>query len=185
MVLVLFSRRRAIDADEGLLGHVGFAVFIKGILMLHNAEDLGIDDHVIAHPAGGFVGLEVDTAMFVELIEAEDGVLGQVEGDLGLEALDATGLLQGVGVHTVFSGDGAERELNERRSLLTGFARGRRADGEDVWANRAGFGLVNVVGGLVEDGGEVGAIVHGGLCFRLEGTELCGLLGDGFAWLPT
>ena len=142
---------RAVDADEGHNGFTGrvyitlrigfFSFRIDGVFVLHNAEDLGVDHGVTAHCARGFIGLEIDAAMFVEEVEAEHGVLGEVEGDLGFEAIDATGLFEGVGVHAVFGREGAEWELDEGCAFLARFALGGGADGEDVRAGWASFGL--------------------------------------------
>ena len=169
MVLVLYSRRRAVHADEGrdrLAGGievsfgVGFVSFwVDGVFVSNDAEDLGVDYLFTASPAGGFTGLEVDTAMLVEQVEAEDGVLGQVEGDVGLETVDATGFFEGIGIDTIFCRESTKRELDKRCAFLLGLAVDRGADDEDVGTDGTGFGLFNVVGGLVHDGGEVGTVV--------------------------
>src|SRR5271165_4764184 len=75
--------------------------WIYRILMLHNTHDLGIDNHIIACEARVLIRAQINTAMLVELIEHEDRFFCPPEGDLGFEAVDASGFLQGIRVHAV------------------------------------------------------------------------------------
>jgi len=112
--------------------------------------DCDVDDVVVAGFAGGGIG-EVESAVGVELIEAIDGVFGEVEGSADGFAIETTGFGEFVFVYVGFDFDRAKVEHYIRGAFFGGFVVGRGANDEKIGACGEGFRASDFGGALVQN----------------------------------
>ena len=80
--------------------------------MFDDRQHLRVDHLGVAGPATGRVR-QVETTMFVELVQAEDAVGGEVVGRGQVLAVKTADFLQGRRVHVFEDRDGTQPELDE------------------------------------------------------------------------